>query len=368
MKIIIPGKMKMLVYKPGMLLGAALLVLSLSLSAQDELKKEFHKEYTAEKGTKLDLNNRYGDIVAETSESNQVVIDVVVTLRYPNREKAERLMGYIDVKFTEGENLISAKTNIDDKFSFTGWGGESRRFRIDYKVKMPVWMDLNVVNRYGDTDLDDLSGQVALDVKYGNLDISKLTRGNEKPYNVVSVAYGNCTISEVGWLDAHVRYSGNFSIEKSQALLLDSRYSKIRLGSASSVVGDIKYDNLRIENIVNLVLDAGYTDVSVGTLAKKLKFDGGYGGVNIDNVPSGFESIDIDTDYTGVRIGIDPSASYNLEGKTSYCGLKYMEDNFKVKRRIVENTSSEISGIAGKESAPTATVTVQSSYGSVKLY
>jgi hypothetical protein len=368
MKTKIPGKMKMSVYKSGMLLGAALLLLSLNLSAQDEIKKEFHKEYTAEKSTKLELNNRYGDIVAETSETNQVVIDVVVTLRHPNRERAEKLMGYIDVQFTEGENLISAKTFIDDKFSFTGWGGESRRFRIDYKVKMPVWMDLNLVNRYGDTDLDDLSGQVELDVKYGSLNVSKLTRGNEKPINVVSVAYGNCTIDEAGWLDAYVRYCGSFSVEKGQAFLLDSRYSKVRIGTASSVVGEVKYDNLRIENIGNLVLDAGYTDVNVGTLTRKLKLDGGYGGVNIERVPAGFESIDIDTDYTGVRVGIDESANFNLEGNTRYCGLKYNEDNFQVKRRIIGNTSNEISGIVGKESAPTATVKVNSSYGSVKLY
>jgi hypothetical protein len=368
MKIIIPGKMKMSVYKSGMLLGAALLVLSLSLSAQNEIKKEFHKEYTAEKGTKLELNNRYGDIVAETSESNQVVIDVVVTLRYPSRERAEKLMGYIDVQFTEGENLISAKTYIDDKFGFNGWSKESRRFSIDYKVKMPVWMDLSIVNRYGDTDLDDLSGQVALNVKFGNLDVSKLTRGNEKPLNVVNLAYGDCTIEEAGWLDLNVEYSGNFSISKVQALLLDSKYSNVKIGSAGSVVGEIGYHSLGIENIGNLVLDAEYTDINVGTLAKKLKLNGGYGGVLIERVPAGFESIDIDTDYTSVRVGIDPSANYNLEAKTSYCGLKYNEDNFQVKRRIIGNTSSEISGIVGKESAPTATVKVHSSYGSVKLY
>ena len=36
-------------------------------------------------------------------------------------------------------DLISAKTIIDDKFNFTGWSGDSRKFSIDYFVKMPVW-------------------------------------------------------------------------------------------------------------------------------------------------------------------------------------------------------------------------------------
>ena len=34
--------------------------------------------------------------------------------------------------------LFSAKTVIDDKFSFTGWGGDSKKFSIDYNIKMPA--------------------------------------------------------------------------------------------------------------------------------------------------------------------------------------------------------------------------------------
>ncbi len=361
-------KMKKSQYKPGILLITALCFLSLTLSAQEELTKDFHKEYTAQKDTKLDLNNRYGDIVVQTSETNQVVIDVKVTVKYPNRERAEKLLNYIDVQFAEEGNVVSAKTVIDDRFNFSGWSGDSRKFSIDYNVKMPVGMDLALVNRYGNTELDDLSGYLEINIKYGSLSASKLFRGNDKPISIINLAYGNGTIDEAGWLDITTRYCGNFSVDKGQALLLDSKYSKVQLGSISSVVGEIRYDNLRIENIKNLVLDAGYTDVNVGTLSNKLDFTGGYGALNVETVPDGFESLKVDTHYTGVRLGIDESASYDLEAKTSYCGLKYNDVNFQNRRRIVENNSSEISGIVGKGSSPTSSVKIDASYGSVKLY
>ena len=73
-------------------------------------------------------------------------------------------------------------------------------------------------------------------------------------------------LDETGWLDINVRYCGNLDIRKSQALLLDSRYSKLSLGQTSSVVGESKYDNLRIESINNFDLDNGYTDVNIGLL------------------------------------------------------------------------------------------------------
>jgi len=368
MKILIPIVMKKSVYKPGILLLTAFLLLPSGLAAQNEVSKELHKEYTARKGVTLDLDNKYGDIVVFTSESNRVVIDVKVTVRYPNRDRAEQLLSYIDVRFSEGANVISAKTVINDKFKFTGWSGESRKFTINYNVRMPEWMDLTLANRYGNTELDDLSGLVNISIKYGNLTASGLTRGNEQPLNALYLAYGKGSIEEAGWMDIEVRYCGNLTIENSQALLVDSKYSKLSFGKTSSIVGESKYDNLRIGSINNLVLETGYSDNNIELLTKKLKFDASYSGLSIDRVPPGFESIEIDTRYTGVKIGIDQSASYKLDGKVSYGGLKFNEDNFNYTRRVIENNKSEVAGIVGRDESPSATVNVESSYGTIKLY
>lgn len=363
-----PVKMEKLIYKPGTLLLGAFLLLSPVLTAQEELKKEFHKEYTAKEGTRLELNNKYGDIVVQTSETDQVVIDVKVTVRYPSRDRAEKLLSYINVEFTEGADFISAKTVIDDKFNFSGWSGESRRFSIDYNVKMPAAMDLTLSNRYGNTELAVLKGFVDIDIKYGDLTADGFTRGNEKPLSVISVAYGKANIDEAGWLDVKTRYSGNFYINKSQALLLDCKYSSVHLGTVSSVVADYSYDKLVIDEIGKLVLETGYADIKIGKLTKKLLVDGSYGSLNIEDVPAGFESIDTDTEYSDVNIGIDGSASYKLEGYVKYGSLKFDEDNFTHRKRIVENNSTEVSGMVGKDESTASTVKVEASYATVRLY
>ncbi len=139
--------------------------------------------------------------------------------------------------------------------------------------------------------------------------------------------------------------------------------------AVSSIVGESRYDGkFTIENINNLVLDEGYSNVNVGTLTKKLVVDAAYGSFNADVVKADFESIEVDTRYASVRLGIEAAANYNLQAKLSYGGLKYNEENFQNKRRIVENTSTEISGIVGKEESPEATVRINGSYASVKLY
>lgn len=359
--------MKDQVKKTAAILIPALLIFSATATAQTATK-EFHKEFTAGPNTTVDINNRYGDVKVETGNQNQVTIDVKVTVELPNKERAEKLLSYIDVQFSENDNTIAAKTTIDDHFNFSGWGVQSRRFSIDYTIKMPENINFTLVNRYGNSDLAPIAGLVKCDIKYGNLNAENLLRNDQKPFNFISLAYGKASIESAGWLDLNIRYAGNFEIAKSQALLLDSKYSKIRIGETSSIVGESKYDNIQIEKVNNLVLDAGYSDINVGTLTKKLKFDGGYGAFSVDQIPSGFESLETDTKYIGVKLGINPEASFKLDAKLSYGDLKFNEDNFQNQKRIIQNNSNETSGIVGKESSPTATVTVNATYGTVKLY
>jgi hypothetical protein len=360
----IKRKMKKLNYKPGMFFLISLFLISSTISA-DEVRKEFHKEYTA--GTKtLEISNKYGDVVIQSWDKDQIVIDVKITVDMSNRDRAQSFLDKIDVQFSEGTNVISAKTVIEDNFNFSGWG-DSKRFRIDYNIKMPVGTDLLLSNKYGNTDIDELHGLMDLDIKYGNITAGKLTRGNIKPLSQLNLAYGKGTIDETGWLNLTERYVGSMEIAKSQAILLDSKYSKIMLGETSSMVGESKYDNIKIETIKNLVLQNGYTEVNIGELTKKLNYSGSYGSFSIDRIPAGFESLDVETHYMGVKLGIEESASYKLEAKVTYGGLKYDEDNFKNQRRIVENNSHEVSGTVGKDENPSSRVNVLASYGNVKL-
>lgn len=358
--------MKRSIYSKSILLLLPFLLVTYRIAAQ-ELHKEFHQQYPAGSNTTLNISNKYGDVVIDSWDQNEVVIDVKVTVEMPNQDKAQKLLDMIDVEFSQSGNTITAKTVIDDRFNFSGWGS-NKRFSIDYSVKMPLETALNLENRYGNSEIDELKGLTNLDIKYGDITIGKLTRGNQKPLNRITLAYGKGNIEEAGWLDLYLRYAGNTEINNCQALLLDSRYSKLNVGEVSSVVGESKYDNLHFGTINNLVLDNGYTETSVENLNKKLEFTGSYGSFSVDQIPSRFESLSVDTRYMGVKLGIAGDANYKLQARVSYGGLKYDEENFKNIKRIIENTSQEIEGIVGKEESPTAKVNVSASYGSVRLY
>ncbi|HUW93333.1 MAG TPA: hypothetical protein VMV74_09220 [Bacteroidales bacterium] len=360
--------MKKLPFSQGLVtLAVCLCAATLSASAE-EVKKDFHREMVPGTNTTLTVLNKFGDVVTETWAQNNIVVDVIVTVEHPSAEKAKKILDMIDVKFTEADGNLTAETVFKEDFSNRSWGKDGNKFSIDYSIKMPAKINLTVNNRYGNSDIDEVAGLASLEVKYGNLTVHKLTRGNVKPLNSLVVAYGKATVDEVSWAEVNARYCGQFSITKATALLMDTRYSKISIGAVSSLVCDSKYDGYNVEEAANIIAMSGYTNLSFQSVNKKLEVETKYGNLSVDRVPAGFEMIKVKAGYCSVRLGIESGACYTLDANSSYGSVKVDDGTFSPDKRIIGNTSSELAGKVGKCANPQSSIAITISYGSAKLY
>jgi hypothetical protein len=355
-------------FKQRIMTLAVLLTAVSFTAAAEEISKDYHKEITPEPNSTLNISNKFGDVVTETWAENRIVVDVKVTVEHSSAEKAKRMMDMIDVKFTQTNGNLTAETVFDEDFSSSNWGGDNNHFSIDYSIKMPANVNLTIINKYGNADIDDLTSLVNIDLKYGNLYAGKLTRGNVKPINNLTVAYGKAEVDELNWAEINSRYCGQFKIENATALLIDSKYSKLSLGDVSSVVCESKYDGYDLGNVNNFVAVAGYTNIKIESVSKKIDVQTKYGNLIVESIPAGFDKISISSGYCTVKLAINPSACYNLQAESKYGGIKIDDSNFDPTTRIIGNTNSEVSGKVGKCQNPTSNVTISASYGSVTLY
>ncbi len=331
------------------------------------LEKKFNKEFSTQGVELLKINNRYGDVKVENWNDSRVVIDVVITLEHPNQDKAEKLLSLIEVVFSEYDNTIEARTDINSKFSLKSGIGQDKRFSIDYVVKMPADLNLNLTNRYGSVRIDELSGLVNIKVKYGSLYVDKLSRSRKKPLNSVYLAYSSGEIVESGWTELSLRYVGKMSLGTAQALLLNSHYSTIQIEKVGSVVSESKYDHLKIGTMNNLVAEADYTKFDIGTISGKLDIETNYGSINVQEVKPDFDFIDIVSRYCSVKLDIEDNASYKLNVNTRYGGITFDEERADVIKRIYDNNSKSIEAVIGDKES-NSTVRIKTSYGSVKVY
>ena len=349
----------------GLFVVQAVLLMSSTLYGV-EVNKKYNKEFSTKDKTQLTIDNRYGDITVESWNESRVAIDVLVTVEYDDQSKAEKFLEMINVEFGDAGDAIEAKTVIDSKFSFGGWR-DGQKFTIDYVVKMPVSLNFNVVNRYGNIDIDELSGQVDITVKYGSLFIEKLSRGKEKPLNKIALAYSSGELVELGWTEMYLRYSPRTTIGSAKALMVDTRYSKLQIEKVGSIVLDSKYDNVNISEMTNLVAESGYTSYKLGTITGKLDIDTGYGSIGVERLAAGFESVNINSKYCSTKIDVDDQASFILDGSVEYGGLGFDEERAEIMTRIYENNSKTVKAVIGDKNA-SSTIDFKLNYGSLKIY
>jgi len=348
------------------LFAALLCTVALSASAE-EVKKEFHRELVPGNNSTLTVINKFGSVVTETWDKNNIVVDVTVKVEHPSADRAKKLLDMIKVEFTEEGGNLKAETIFSDDFSSINWKGSNNNFSINYVIKMPARVNFDVTNKYGNTVIDELSGHVMANIKYGDLTADKLTRGNTKPLNTIMVAYGKATVYELGWAEINIRYVGMFSVDKATALLVDSKYSKVSVKEVSSLVADSKYDGYSVGAANNIVILGGYTDLRFDKVNRKLDVETKYGNLTVNYIPAGFEKLKVEAGYCAVKLGIDPAACYRLNANSSYGSIKLDDSLFSADKRIVGNTSTEMAGKVGKCGSPSSEVTIDTSYGSVRL-
>jgi len=339
--------------KVNFLIAIALLF-SLNAEAARTTKKVY-KSYALSQVQKVEVTNKYGHIYIDDNRRDSVVVDVEIWVDGTG-ESARNLLDKINVSVNLSGGTLAAVTNLESI------SNNNQEFSIDYRISVPADKDLAIDQKYGAVTMKNLTGKGKFVIKYGELTAQKLL----SPELSIDIAYSKANIEQTNDLDLTLRYS-SLSLNKGANLKLETRYSSqaIELGEINGITVNSRYDHYKIKSVGTLKMNSMYTSTQVDKLSSKLSIDNGYGSLTVDEIPAGFESINVINKYAGIRLGIASDASYKLDGKVKYCDLKHPDGKFM--NRMRENTSYEVNGTIGKLENPKSTVTVESSYGSVNL-
>lgn len=344
------------------------LVMGTSKLQADEQTKSYSQEFKVDKNTELYISNRFGQVVVENWDKNAISIEVNVRVEHSSSEKAERMISAISITLEQVGNQVRGVTEIDEKLmrsaSNFSFGTSTKELSIDYKIRMPKHIDVELKNKYGDMFIDELTGFSTINVKYGNLKANRIVYGSHDPLSQITLGYGNASIDEVNWMRFDVKYA-NLDLVKGKALVMVSKYSKVSIDNLSSLVLESKYDNYTLGSIENLVAESGYTNYRIKNLLKKLQVESRYGDVRIEEVASTFEDITFNGSYSSIYAPIPKEVSYDIDGEVSYGGISYHEPS-KVSR-IESNNRLTVNGFVGKSQGKSGSVKVKVRYGSAKL-
>jgi hypothetical protein len=329
----------------------AVWVISSSATAE-EFTKKFNQSWPASSVETLSISNKFGEVKVNSEGGSSITIDVVVTAEGSER-KAKEILDDITVTFGKDGNTATAVTKIEEGFRSNG------NFSIDYTVNIPAEKNLVIRNKYGNTVVNKVSGNGDFDIAYGNLKANSLTGTSVK----LDLSYGKADIQTISDADIILSYSKLF-LGSGNSLKLDSKYSGFNNEKLESLMVTSKYDSFNMGVINSLEGNSKYTNYKIGRLNKKLKLDTGYGTVRVEQIPAGFDLLEVHSGYGQISLGIDDNAGYEMDADCSYCEISYPKDKFKG-NRISENTSQSVNGKIA--SGTPGKVVVVSKYGNIKL-
>jgi hypothetical protein len=328
-----------------------LMLISIGANAE-KISKKIYKSFPLSQVAKLELSNKYGNIQIDDNRKDSVVINVQVWVD-GSGSRAQRLLDNIDVNISNSGNTVSATTEFHNDLN------SNMDFSIDYVVSVPADRDLSVEQKYGNVNMNNLTGQGIFDIKYGEIRAKNLLSPNLK----LELGYSKAYIEASKNLNLDIKYS-KLSLEKGDNLNIESRYSGLNIGECKDVKLDTRYDDFKFKTVNSLESNAMYTGIRINKLTSALSLINGYGNFTVETIPAGFKNIKVSSRYASVRLGIEPGASYKLDGNVRYCDLKHPDGKLN---RMREDTTYEVHGTVGSSESPTATVTIESSYGNVGL-
>lgn len=327
------------------------LVVSFSVSAQDAMK-EYSESYDVSKGVTLNTDTKYSDVELITWDQSVVDILAVVEVDASSKSRAEEALEKVDIQIGKSGNNISVVTEMEN-----GWS-RNVRTTIKITIKAPAWVNLDLENSYGDLFIQEATGLVQVDLKYGNLKAGMLARGNTKPYNEIDLAYSDGVIDEAGWLNLDIAYS-DMEINLSKMLFVESKYSKLLGEKAGGIETEGMYDKYYIDEVDSFVAELKYSGLRFERLNKNLELHSGYTGAKIGTLSNGFEKVEAELSYGNLSVGLEQGASFKFEGEAKYGNISVANDSKLSKTK--ENNYVKVWGNVG--SSPKASIHVITKYG-----
>lgn len=325
---------------------------------QVERSKEISKSYDVSPQGALSIDNKYGDVHVDTWDRNRVEVVITVTAVKGSAQKAEEYLDKVDFEIRDGN-----KDDLEFKTVFNGNINNRRneKLEIEYQVKAPSTLNLNMKNNYGNLYIAESSGDANIRVGYGNLKADKLT-GDV----YLKVSYGNGEVEAVSDGEIIASYS-NLSVDNLGDVEITNNYSNMDFGDAGTVDISNKYGNLTMESAKNLEGYSKYGSVKVDKIYESLVFDGTHGGgIKAYWISKDFVKVDVESSYAAIVLKFEKGFGAKLDAEMRYCDLKNYDIPFNHSFIDEGGTQKIYRGQLGSSSG-SGVIRIDSGYGNAKI-
>lgn len=291
-------------------LGMIVLFPVFSALSQDYVK-EYQGNYPVDKGAVLSISNKFGDVKCTNWEESKVSILVAVKVEASSQEKADRIFGKITVDLSGDRTKVSGITKIGDM-------NNSSEFSVDYDIKIPKWINLDLYNQFGDIYVDEAEGSAKIRLEYGAMEANSFSGTN----NDITLKFSD---GEIGFMKEggiQSEYS-EFELKGTEKVNFYSRFSEVQIANSGMLNLDSQYDEVDVERADAVISVSRFSELDFGRIAGDFDFDTEYGEIEVNYIAPAFKVGKVRNSFAGVDLTFDPKASFEIDAELQFGDLSY---------------------------------------------
>lgn len=329
------------------------------LHASETIEKVLvEKQFDVNKGVNLNVSHEFGKVFCKNWDKPQISVKITAKITARTADKANSLMDRITTKVNGTKSEVNASCKLS-----SGKNNDQQKIELTMEIMMPEWVNLDLVHSFGSAWIGDVSGNTKIESEYGELVMGSLSGIS----NRVEMSFGKATIEKVTDAELEVSY-GKMNIGQAGNLQVESEFSDVFLSEAKKVSVKLEGGNFEAVKVQSIDGDSEFTNIKIDELSSVINMEMSYGGLSIKELSSNFTLVSLETDFSSVSIHVAPGSSYKLQVNSEFGSIDYPEKQASVTRDIRDVTDRRIEAVVGANSNPNALITINSDYGSIKIY
>lgn len=348
--------MKRTMHKISVAMTLLLLFVTTALWSKETGERKIHHDLPINANALFEVQNLYGNLLVTTEPNRDVVtVDITISLTERNEERVQKYLDKISIELQNDPNHVRLKTLIDQK------GCSFKDLEIEYLIRLPQNVRVDLYNRYGNIVVNQLFKQAKIELHYGDLKLDEMKSSE----NTIKLMYADMKLNSALALDIHARYS-DVQVESLKKLKADLMYTDSRFDSCEDFTMKTRYGDVELKQGDVVSVDGMYANIQLHHVEKHLKVITHYGDLEVDKINKNFQGAEIEGMYADIDLSFESGSIFILNSDLKYAELSLPSDAEVVKK---EGNSIEyqVESQHGKPETVKKRVSIKSRYGDVSI-
>ncbi len=327
---------------------------------KEEKQKVIKATFKVNKNDLLYISNKYGNINFTNHDKNEVSVKVTILAWAKNDRDAQTILDRIEIEQNKSNQEIRFETQIEE--SRGGYRCNQREgFEINYEIKIPKKIYIDVENKFGSVTLSDLQGKLNLNLKHGNFNGHNLTGMRHS----LNVNFGNLSVSSLNSADIDVTH-GSINIDKSDSdLKINSKHSNVRVDEANALWIDAKHGNMRVGTVSKITGENSFGRIEIRKVLKSADLELKHGNCQLERIATGFDKVNVKNSHGSIELRFDSDAKFEFEAKTTHGSIRNSMPNTSIQKQDNDDHDKILEGKTN--GGGKAKVNVSNQHGSIRL-